>query len=69
MQPLKRIRVVGWRDLSWRDRCIGGPHRDDAARKIVAVHGANSRRETTNWAGGFGGPLGEFGFELCPPLR
>jgi hypothetical protein len=67
MQPLERIRVVGWRDLFRRYRFVVGPQRDYEAVKLVNAR-LHSRLKDADGALGFGEPLRELDLELCDLL-
>ena len=64
MQPLERVRVVGWRDLSRWHRFVVGPQRDHEAVTHVDAR-LHSRLKRSHRALGFREPLGKLDFELC----
>ena len=63
MQPLERLRVLGWRDVSRRHRLVVGPQRDHEAVTHVDAR-LHPRLERGHWAIGFGEPPSDLDFEL-----
>ena len=64
VQPLERVGVVGWWDISRRHRLVVGPQRDREAVTLVDAR-LHPRLERSHRALGFGEPLSELDFELC----
>ena len=67
MQPLERVRVVGWRDLSRRHRFVVGPQGDHEAVTHVDAR-LDSRLKRSHRALGFREPLSKLDLELCARL-
>jgi len=64
VQPLKRLRIRGWRDVPVGLRLVVGPQRDDeAVAHVDARH--HPRIERSHGAIGFGEPTSDLDFELC----
>ncbi len=68
MEPLERIGVAGWGDLSRRHRFVVGPQRDHEAVTLVDA-GLHSRLKSSHRALGSGEPLSKVDFELCHLMR
>ena len=67
MQPLKRLRVLGWGDVSRRYRLVVGPQRDHEAVTHVDAR-LHARLKRSHRALGFGEPPRDLDFELCACL-
>ena len=69
VQPLKRLRVLGWCDVPVGHRLVVGPQCDDEAVAHVDAR-LHPRIERSYGAIGFGEPTSDLDFELCasPPL-
>jgi hypothetical protein len=67
MQPLERLRVLGWGDVSRRCRLVVGPQRDHEAVTHVGAR-LHSRLKRSHRAIGFGEPPSDLDFELCACL-
>ncbi len=67
MQPLERVRVLGWRDLSRWHVLVVGPERDHEAVMHVDAR-RDSRVECGDWALGFRESLRKLDFERCARL-
>jgi hypothetical protein len=67
MQPLERLRVLGWRDNARRYRLIVGPQRDREAVTHVDAR-LHSRLKRSHRAIGFGEPPSDLNLELCACL-
>jgi hypothetical protein len=67
MQPLERLRILGWRDVSRRHRLVVGPQGDREAVTHVDA-GLHPRLELGHWAIGVSEPPSDLDFELgaCP---
>ena len=68
MQPLERLRVVGWRHLSRRHRWVVGPQSDDEAVTLVGAR-LGSWLKSSHRAIGLGEPSSKLEFELSHLLR
>ena len=68
MQSLKRIRVVGWRNLPRCLRVVVGPQRDDEAITLINAR-LYSGVQSSYRAPGFGELLGKVDLELCGLMR
>ncbi len=64
MQPLERVRVLGWRDLSGRHRFVVGPHVHYEAVTHVDAW-LDSRFKRSHRAIGFSELPSDLDFELC----
>ena len=67
MQPLERLRILRWSDVSRRHGLVVAPQRDREAVTHVDAR-LHPRLELGHWAIGFGEPPSDLDFELgaCP---
>ena len=63
MQPLERLRILGWRDVSRRHRLVVGPQRDREAVTHVDAR-LHARLKLSHRAIGFGEPPSDLDLEL-----
>jgi hypothetical protein len=67
MQPLERLRVLGWSDLSRRYRLVVSPQRDYEAVTHIDSR-LHSRLKRSDRTISFGEPPSDLDFELCTCL-
>jgi len=67
VQPLKRLRILGWYDVTVGYRLVVGPQCDDEAVTHVDAR-LHPRIERSYGAIGFGEPTSDLDFELCASL-
>jgi hypothetical protein len=67
VQPLKRLRILGWYDVTVGSRLVVGPQCDDEAVTHVDAR-LYPRIERSCGAIGFGEPTSDPDFELCASL-
>ena len=67
MQPLERLRLLRWRNVSRRCRLVVDPQRDHEAVTHVDAR-LHSRLKRSHRAIGFGEPPSNLNFELCACL-
>ncbi len=70
VQPLERLRILGWFDVTVGNRLVVRPQCDHEAVTHVDAR-LHPRIERSYGAVGFGEPTSDLDFELCgpPPLR
>jgi hypothetical protein len=66
VQPLERLRIFSWRDVTGH-RLVVGPQRDDEPATYVDAR-LHPRVERSYGAIGFGEPTSDLDFELCASL-
>jgi hypothetical protein len=67
VQPLERLRILGWRNILRRYRLVVGPQRDDEAVTHVDAR-LHPRLKCSHRAIGFSKPPSNLDFELCACL-
>jgi hypothetical protein len=67
VQPLERLRILGWRDVSMGYGLVVGPQRDHEAVTHVDAR-LHPRLKFSHRTIGFGEPPSDLDFELCACL-